>query len=604
MSSRGRGRETKSGTLGENQSHESASTATDLRQLAMARRARDRKPQESGAPLDEQNRARMEGQLGGDLSGVRIHTGGESARAADDLNARAFTSGKDIHFGDGEFQPGTREGDRLLAHELSHAVHGTQAAIAREAKPGAADAEGVSKPGDADEKKADQEAGAAADGLHGGGAAPGSNGGPEVIKGTTGIITKGGLSVNVDDKQQDMNPGTVVEVEAIQGDQLLVKVWSGMKGTQTTIPRDHFKPEPGVTTGADDKPRDDVYADFGGGALWDKASGPTASDVDQGFIGDCYLNAAMMSVVTANPGAIKKAFSPQDPGAKNYTITLYKKNESGNLEAVSMSVDTMLPADRNSTQGANPDPTLVYTGQGKDKSQVKLWPALMEKAYAQLVGGYARAGGGGYAGDAMEAITGQKADALDKPAQDSVIERFKQLKQEGKAVVCGTLGSKEKKQQKAFTDDEGAYSAQLTTNEGTPANIVKSSLHINDESSWWPYEARDDGAGKISGMSVVDGKVTYPTGEVVLTFEEDEAPQKAEDLTAHFEYRGFLDKELNVHAWHMYVFEDIDGDNLKFKNPWGVQDPKPIPAAKFLELFNTITSESVPKEDEPPPGGK
>src|SRR5437773_8314292 len=97
-----RGRETKPGASGDASGQESAaSTATDLRQLAMARRARDRKsiPEGGGAPLDGENRARMEGQLGGDLSGVRIHTGGESARAADDLSARAFTQGKDVHFG-------------------------------------------------------------------------------------------------------------------------------------------------------------------------------------------------------------------------------------------------------------------------------------------------------------------------------------------------------------------------------------------------------------------------------------------------------------------------------------------------------------------------
>src|SRR5437763_670714 len=194
-----RGRETKPGSSAEGQNQESAaSTATDLRQLAMAKRARDRKsiPEGGGTSLDDTNRSRMEGQLGGDLSGVRIHTGGESARAADDLQARAFTSGKDIHFGAGEYQPGTRDGDHLLAHELSHAVQGTRAPIARYAKPGAeemGDAEGVSKSGEEDEKKADQDAGSAVDGLHDAGGAPGKKGQPdkggaEIIKGTTGII--------------------------------------------------------------------------------------------------------------------------------------------------------------------------------------------------------------------------------------------------------------------------------------------------------------------------------------------------------------------------------------------------------------------------------
>lgn len=55
---------------------------------------------------------------------ARIHTGPESARAAAALGARAFTRGQDIHFGAGEFQPHSRDGRRLIAHELSHVRHG------------------------------------------------------------------------------------------------------------------------------------------------------------------------------------------------------------------------------------------------------------------------------------------------------------------------------------------------------------------------------------------------------------------------------------------------------------------------------------------------
>ena len=52
----------------------------------------------------------------------RVHTGGDSAQAAGDVNAKAFTSGQDIHFGEGQYQPGTREGQKLLAHELTHTI--------------------------------------------------------------------------------------------------------------------------------------------------------------------------------------------------------------------------------------------------------------------------------------------------------------------------------------------------------------------------------------------------------------------------------------------------------------------------------------------------
>ena len=49
------------------------------------------------------------------------------------MNARAYTVGNNMVFGAGEFSPGTREGRRLLAHELTHVVQqsGTQPNVVR-----------------------------------------------------------------------------------------------------------------------------------------------------------------------------------------------------------------------------------------------------------------------------------------------------------------------------------------------------------------------------------------------------------------------------------------------------------------------------------------
>ncbi|CAN5561088.1 hypothetical protein BH20ACI3_BH20ACI3_43210 [soil metagenome] len=51
---------------------------------------------------------------------VRIHTDDRAAEAARSLHARAFTVGRDIIFGKGEYAPHTNEGKRLLAHEFTH----------------------------------------------------------------------------------------------------------------------------------------------------------------------------------------------------------------------------------------------------------------------------------------------------------------------------------------------------------------------------------------------------------------------------------------------------------------------------------------------------
>ncbi len=73
-----------------------------------------------GSPLPDNTRSSMESAFGADFSGVRVHTGSEAVQMSRDLSAQAFTHGKDVYFGEGKYSPGTRGGERLLAHELTH----------------------------------------------------------------------------------------------------------------------------------------------------------------------------------------------------------------------------------------------------------------------------------------------------------------------------------------------------------------------------------------------------------------------------------------------------------------------------------------------------
>ena len=75
-----------------------------------------------GQPLDAQTRAFMEPRFGHDFSRVKIHTDARAAQSADQVAARAYTVGSDIAFRAGDYTPGTSEGKRLLAHELTHVV--------------------------------------------------------------------------------------------------------------------------------------------------------------------------------------------------------------------------------------------------------------------------------------------------------------------------------------------------------------------------------------------------------------------------------------------------------------------------------------------------
>jgi hypothetical protein len=78
--------------------------------------------QTGGQGLDGQARRLMESRFGLGLGHVRIHADAAAARAADSVDASAFTLGRDIWFGSGQYRPGQSSGLHLLAHELAHTV--------------------------------------------------------------------------------------------------------------------------------------------------------------------------------------------------------------------------------------------------------------------------------------------------------------------------------------------------------------------------------------------------------------------------------------------------------------------------------------------------
>jgi hypothetical protein len=79
-----------------------------------------------GQPLDTTTRNFMEPRFGHDFSQVRVHTDEQAAESVRAVNALAYTVGRDVVFGEGQYAPGTSGGHRLLAHELTHVVQQSQ----------------------------------------------------------------------------------------------------------------------------------------------------------------------------------------------------------------------------------------------------------------------------------------------------------------------------------------------------------------------------------------------------------------------------------------------------------------------------------------------
>jgi hypothetical protein len=81
-----------------------------------------------GRALDASTRSFMEPRFGRDFSGVRVHTDSRAAESARAVDAHAYTVGQHIVFDRGKYDPESRGGRQLLAHELAHTVqqHGLQ----------------------------------------------------------------------------------------------------------------------------------------------------------------------------------------------------------------------------------------------------------------------------------------------------------------------------------------------------------------------------------------------------------------------------------------------------------------------------------------------
>ncbi|MCB0632231.1 MAG: DUF4157 domain-containing protein [Lewinella sp.] len=75
-----------------------------------------------GNPLPQAVNQSMSRAMGSDFSRVRVHTDTKAAQMNREVHAKAFTHGSDIYFNQGQYQPHTGEGKRLLAHELVHVV--------------------------------------------------------------------------------------------------------------------------------------------------------------------------------------------------------------------------------------------------------------------------------------------------------------------------------------------------------------------------------------------------------------------------------------------------------------------------------------------------
>jgi hypothetical protein len=84
-----------------------------------------------GQSLDSGLQAKMGWAMGADFSRVKVHTDAQSDRLSRSIQAKAFTTGQDVFFRQGAYEPNSRGGQELIAHELTHVVQQNGGAVQR-----------------------------------------------------------------------------------------------------------------------------------------------------------------------------------------------------------------------------------------------------------------------------------------------------------------------------------------------------------------------------------------------------------------------------------------------------------------------------------------
>ncbi|MFZ5468367.1 MAG: C2 family cysteine protease [Myxococcota bacterium] len=188
---------------------------------------------------------------------------------------------------------------------------------------------------------------------------------------------------------------------------------------------------------------------------------PSSADVRQGAIGDCYFPAAMAAVAHMKPEVIRELI--KDNGDGTYTVTFKPHSFYGPSEPVEIKVDGDLYA--RSWGGPVYGSSL---GGSTDADKMELWFPLVEKAYAQMKGGYEAIGNGGMSGSVMATVLGEdyRYESIGPHNKESLWERIKAAEQSRYPMTAGTYGKDE---------------AERYTNTGVYANHAYSVLGVEEE---------------------------------------------------------------------------------------------------------------------------
>ena len=383
--------------------------------------------------------------------------------------------------------------------------------------------------------------------------------------------------------------GTACKVLESKGDFIKVEFRKGKEKKVAWAKASLFSSQPALNTDEDAPGLNESF-------IYAKQKGdhspvaPKGSDTAQGGLGDCYFIAAMAAVANASPASIKDSVK-YNKATDTYTVRFFEESYGGKSKPVFIEVDSYLPT----TEGSRNDP--AYAGDAGGK----LWPAIMEKAYAKWKGGYAAIGDGGYGAKAMGELTGSRSKERNPSSmkEAEVIPYFEQAKKDGMAIYAAVEHSRQSDVQMPFKG-KGNEATATITHAHRWNHIVPGTVQISDKAGKMKGSVTDSGkegdaSAKLVGSPVDTGSIDYKGNLAALKFRGGLGPAAAADLELRFAYQGAVNVEKLLVANHAYAFEGVvNGKELQFYNPWGTWQPKPITPAEFLRHFTNISINKAP----------